>query len=197
MIPHKSGSQLYFTYQISEGLPLIPTDRGHWFSLTGQLNCISDYFLPEKQLYYELPSLLNTLADTSFPHIYEKEKYAEENGVPRFGDWLREKAWSLKVLFREMRSAGNIDVNDSRKSPVTTQKEQWDEEGCQEELWDWKWIGGYHRQLYLLSSFARLLYPGCFRNKKDKCFSDDNTIEITTVIITHFVCRILFLSLDL
>ena len=44
-------------------------------------------------MYYELVSLgNNTLEDTNDPHIYQKEKYSEENGTPGFGDWLREKA---------------------------------------------------------------------------------------------------------
>lgn len=58
-----------------------------------------DYFLPEKQLYCELLSLVNTLEDTSYPHVYQKEKYSEDSGTPGFGSCLKEKAWSLKAHF--------------------------------------------------------------------------------------------------
>lgn len=83
---NKSGRQLHVFYEINGALPLIPLDPGHRLSLAGQFNYSSGYFLPEKQLYHKLLSPVNTSEDTSCPHIYEKEKYSEENGIPGCGD---------------------------------------------------------------------------------------------------------------
>lgn len=33
-----------------------------------------------------------SLSDMNDPDIYQREKYSEDNGIPVFGDWLREKA---------------------------------------------------------------------------------------------------------